>query len=540
MTVPLLPETAPFNAAQRAWLNGFFAGMLSRSAESPVPQQDQSASAGTVVEEETDWPWHDDTLPIDERMALTEDRPARDKLMAAMAQMDCGACGYMCRTYSDAIAQGAEADLSKCVPGGKETSRMLKSIVKSCADEIGAEANGTSSDGMTSLIVAGQSGSEADGQDPNEAYDRQNPFPAALLAVNTLNREGAAKDTRFVALDLTGSGMTYDVGDSLGVYPRNCLEHVDGLLNTLGATGNEPVRVPNGKLVPFREALEWYFTITVATDLQANLLADCATSKDEAEALRALAADDDALEKLDLWDLLMQFPSARPKPVDVATVMPALQPRLYSISSSQKMFPDEVHLTVGVVRYELNGRPRRGVASTYFAERVELGDRVRVFVQKSHGFAPPEDKATPMIMVGPGTGIAPFRAFLQERKINEAEGDNWLFFGDQRHATDFLYERELTSFQADGLLNRLDLAFSRDQEEKIYVQNRMVEQGADLWRWLKRGAHFYVCGDASRMAKDVDFALRSIVAEHGGMSFEQADRYVTEMAQTNRYQRDVY
>jgi sulfite reductase (NADPH) flavoprotein alpha-component len=217
-----------------------------------------------------------------------------------------------------------------------------------------------------------------------------------------------------------------------------------------------------------------------------------------------------------------------------------LQPRLYSISSSQRAYPDEVHLTVGVVRYEESGRARCGVASTFLAERLEFGRSADVFVQQSHGFRLPVDDSTPVIMVGPGTGVAPFRAFLQERAAQKAAGRNWLFFGDQKSECDFLYREELLDYERRGVLARLDAAFSRDQSAKVYVQHRMQEHGADLWRWIEQGAHFYVCGDAKRMARDVDAALCEIVAEHGRRSSAEAKDYVHRMSLEKRYARDVY
>jgi len=225
---------------------------------------------------------------------------------------------------------------------------------------------------------------------------------------------------------------------------------------------------------------------------------------------------------------------------DFVTLLKKLAPRLYSISSSPKAHPDEVHLTVSAVRYEIHGRLRKGVASTFLADRVGDANYVKVYVQPSHGFKPPVNGDTPMIMVGPGTGIAPFRAFLEERLATGAKGKNWLFFGDQTRASDFLYEEQLTGWQKDRFLTRLDLAFSRDQQEKIYVQNRMLENGAELWSWLEGGAHFYVCGDASRMAKDVDAALHSIIEKHGGKSADEAKAYVAKLKSNKRYQRDVY
>jgi sulfite reductase (NADPH) flavoprotein alpha-component len=252
--------------------------------------------------------------------------------------------------------------------------------------------------------------------------------------------------------------------------------------------------------------------------------------------------NDDDLEGMDLLDLLHAFPTARGPIAELVAVLPPLQPRLYSIASSPKLYPEEVHLTVGVVRYAREGcsRPRKGVASTFLGERARPGATLPVFVQPSHSFRPPVDDDAPMIMVGPGTGIAPFRAFLQEREARGARGRSWLFFGDQRRDLDFLYRDELEGHLRTGVLSRLDLAFSRDQETKIYVQHRMHEHASLLWDWLEQGAHFYVCGDARRMARDVDQTLHVIIAEQGRRTEEQARAYLAEMKRSGRYQRDVY
>ncbi len=270
-------------------------------------------------------------------------------------------------------------------------------------------------------------------------------------------------------------------------------------------------------------------------------LVECAADPEEADHLTRLRdVEDDWIDTADLLDVLRRHPSARIDAEELASLLSPLQPRLYSISSSLRAHPEEVHLTVGVVRYEKGDRLRKGVASTYLAERLAPGAEVRVFVHPSHRFQLPDDGDTPMIMVGPGTGIAPFRAFLEERQAVNTRGKNWLFFGDQSRATDFLYEEELRDFQQCGLLTRLDTAFSRDQAEKVYVQNRMLERARELWDWLEEGAHFYVCGDAKRMATDVDRALQQVIAEQGDLSAEAAKDYVANMTRTGRYQRDVY
>jgi sulfite reductase (NADPH) flavoprotein alpha-component len=313
------------------------------------------------------------------------------------------------------------------------------------------------------------------------------------------------------------------------------------LITTLNASGAEDVSSPGGETVSLYEALHKHYSLGKPTDLMFELLINTASSPDEASDLKEILAKDAVAQGEEILDLLRQFPSARPDPAQFVNALNPLQPRLYSIASSLKAHPDQVHLTVGVVRY-LNPRQRQciGVCSTYFADRIRPGQKVRVFVHPSHGFGLPPDGDTPVIMIGPGTGIAPFRAFLQERKATGAKGRNWLFFGDQQRAYDFLYQEELEAYGFDGTLTRLDTAFSRDQDEKVYVQHRMLEHGADLWKWLKDGAHVYVCGDAKRMATDVDEALKKIVAKHGGMPPEQAKAYITDLAKSKRYQRDVY
>jgi len=290
------------------------------------------------------------------------------------------------------------------------------------------------------------------------------------------------------------------------------------------------------------------FVINRTSDDFLDALSELAAREDEQARLKHLAQDDAEgfLEGRDLLDILQEFPSARPRrATDVGWLLAKLsplRPRLYSISSSMKAHPDEVHLTVGVVRYGRNdsARQRKGVCSTFLSERLVAGSTVGVFVQPSHGFKPPVDPKAPMIMVGPGTGIAPFRAFLEERRELGHTGPNWLFFGDQRRATDFLYQTELETFQQSGHLHKLDLAFSRDQAEKVYVQHKMLENGAEMWRWLQDGGHFYVCGDASRMAKDVDNALHRIAEEHGGLSTDAAKDYIATLSKTGRYGKDVY
>lgn len=382
---------------------------------------------------------------------------------------------------------------------------------------------------------------------PFNLYTKDNPLPAKLLENRVLNKDGSSKDTRHLVIDIAGSGLTYKVGDSLGVYPSNRLQFVDEFIDLLGATGNEPVTLPRQSApLSLREALTTKLSLTEPTKKILETLAAKTAEpkeKDQLAALLAPGADElreSFLGQREYIDLLEEFPGARLTPQEFISHLRRLMPRLYSIASSPKMFPGQVHLTVAPVRYESNGRRRYGVCSTFLADRVTRRKTlVPVFVAESH-FGLPADLTKDIIMVGPGTGIAPFRAFAQERVATGATGRNWLFFGDQHEKTDYLYGNEWKQLIAEGKMARVDLAFSRDQSKKIYVQDRIREAAAELWAWLKGGAHFYVCGDAHRMAKDVDVALHEVIALQGGMEVAAAADYVKQMKKDKRYQRDVY
>ncbi len=381
------------------------------------------------------------------------------------------------------------------------------------------------------------------------AYSKDRPFPARLTENRLLNKPGSAKETRHFVVDLRGSGLRYKAGDSLGIFPSNRREEVDEILQRLGATGAEPVSPATLKLaepITLRDALTDRLALAKPTRKIVETLAARATGTEDSARLAGLLTPESKdvlsgfLEQREFVDLLAEFPSARLSPQEFVDHLRKLMPRLYSVASSGRVYPADVHLTVAIVRYETNHRQRVGVCSTFLADRAQVGATpVPVFVSDSH-FGPPDDGATDCIMVGPGTGIAPFRAFVQDRVATGATGRNWLFFGDQKRGTDFLYEEEWRQYLAIGQLTRLDTAFSRDQLLKVYVQDRMRENAAELWAWLQGGAHFYVCGDAKRMAKDVDTALHDIVRDQGGMTAEQAIEYVRRMKKDHRYQRDVY
>lgn len=379
------------------------------------------------------------------------------------------------------------------------------------------------------------------------AYTKDNPFPAVVTENRLLNGPGSAKDTRHIVVSIAGSGLQYKAGDSLGVFPSNRPQEVDAILALLGADGGEPVALPKAvHPLALREALSTKLALAGPTRRIVETMAAKASEPAEKAKLTGLLAPESKellaswLDEREFVDLLAEFPSARPGPQELVDHMRRLMPRLYSVASSQRAHPLEVHLTVAAVRYTTNGRERVGVCSTYLADRVPVGCApMPVFVSRSH-FGPPEDASRDAIMVGPGTGVAPFRAFLQDRVATGAKGRNWLFFGDQKRATDFLYEEEWNRWLADGSLTRLDTAFSRDQLNKIYVQDRMREKAGELWAWISAGGFFYVCGDAKRMAKDVDVALHDVVAGQGRMSPAEAVDYVKLMKKEKRYQRDVY
>ncbi|MBB5352679.1 sulfite reductase (NADPH) flavoprotein alpha-component [Haloferula luteola] len=387
------------------------------------------------------------------------------------------------------------------------------------------------------MVVPGQD--EALDQS-EEGYSKKRPFPSAILQNFNLN-QGGAKETHHIAFSLEGSGLSYEVGDALGLVPENDPAVVDEILSNLGFNTDTDVPLPNGKEASLREALLKYYDIGT---LNKSIIQKW-QPRSGSPYLRSLVEADDkkAYEDFcwgrDLIDLVVDHPADFSDGEDFVGILKKLQPRLYSIASSPNAHPGEVHLCVGIVRYESHGRKRGGICTTFLADRAK-GATPGVFVHSNKAFRLPTDIETPVIMCGPGTGIAPFRAFLEERKLQGAKGGNWLFFGNPHQTSDFLYQDELEAYVKDGTLDRLDLAWSRDQKEKVYVQNLMEQQGEELWKWLQKGAAFYVCGDASRMAKDVDQALHAVVAQHGGMSDEQAAEFVNQLKKDKRYQRDVY
>jgi len=533
--LPTIPETAPFDAAQRAWLNGYLAGLFSRGEEAPAAGG-AAGELGPLL-----FLWGSQTGSA-QGLALQFAKEAKSRGFAARAvdmeefgAVDFGAEKRICvvtSTYGDGempdnaqgfwdhLANGSAPSLAHaefavlalgdtnytlfCEAGKLFDKRLEELGARRLVDRVDCDVDYEEPSQKWFDALMAQLGSVAETGTGTPAaeevsYSKKNPFPAAVLANHNLNGEGSAKETRHVSLSLEGSGLAYEVGDALGVYPTNCPEFVQEVLDACGLDGEEAVKSPDGSETALRHALLHDF------DLSKFL---------EAPPERGLSAD------------------------ELAGSLRKMQPRLYSIASSPRAHPGEVHLTVGVVRYELNGKKRKGVCSTFLADRSGEGP-VPVFVHVSKTFRLPAPEA-PIIMVGPGTGIAPFRAFLEDRRVTGASGRNWLFFGDQHERCDFLYRDELLAMKKDGHLTRLDTAFSRDQEKKVYVQDRMLAAAAELWKWLEEGASFYVCGDAKRMAKDVDAALHRVVEIEGNRSPDEAQDYVKQLKSDRRYLRDVY
>ncbi len=372
-------------------------------------------------------------------------------------------------------------------------------------------------------------------------YSRANPFQAKVLENINLNGPGSNKETRHIELSLEGSGLSYKPGDVLGVLPENDPELVTAILEEMKWDGEQPVTInKQGDKLPLKEALTTYFEITA---ISKKIVQQAAELTDN-EKIQHVVQNADELKEYtngrDLLDLLRDFGPWKASAEEIVALLRKMLPRLYSIASSFAANPGEVHLTIGAVRYMAHGRERKGVCSVHCAERLNVGDTVAVFTQQNKHFNLPESQDADIIMVGPGTGIAPFRSFIQERAVNKANGKSWLFFGDQHSSSDFLYKDELEKYQKDGILTKIDVAFSRDTDQKIYVQHKMLENSKELFEWLEKGAYFYVCGDKQFMAKDVHNALIDVIEKEGAMSREDAEAYLDKMQKDHRYQRDVY
>ncbi len=565
--VPVIPENAPFTPEQRAWLNGFIAGILSRApapaAAAPALQPvtilfgSQTGTAEGLARRAAKEAGRRGFAPTVMDMAgFTPERLAQEKallvitstygegeppdnakaLHAALARAGAPALGGL-RFSVCALGDTNYAHFCRC---GKDFDAALEKLGgRRAADRVECDldyeepfrrwldtALGALDSGGAAPAAAAKPAPEA-AAPASAGPSRARPFPALLLASRNLSGSGSAKQVCHVEFSLEGSGIEYEAGDALGVKPQNCPELVAAVLGALGCDGEDAVPAPEGGTAPLRLALAEHYDL----------------GRPPAELLALFGGDGaggTAVALHQVVDVLQARADVKLAPADFVRALKRLRPRLYSIASSPKAHPGRVHLTVGAVRYELGGRARKGVCSTFLSDRVVPGEsRVGIFLHPNPGFRPPAPAAD-AIMVGPGTGVAPFRAFLQERRATGAPGRNWLFFGDQRAATDFLYREELEGLRRDGCLTRLDTAFSRDQAEKVYVQHRMLAQAGELFAWLESGAHFYVCGDAARMAKDVEAALHRVVERGGGRSPGQAAAYVEDLKASKRYARDVY
>jgi len=571
-----LPEDAPFSSEQRVWLNDFILKLLAEQAGGTLEPTGPAVPVTILFGSQTG-----NSEGCAKKMAKAMKGGRFETEVFEMSQYDPSRLAQeknllvITSTYGDGEPPDGAADFYEWLLG--ETAPALAGLrfsvlglgdteypdfCKCAADmderlvALGAERFLARVDcdvdydepfaqwreAVIKSLGGGSAASESEGESLEDLpYGKKRPFPASILRNFNLNAPEGEKETNHVEISLEGSGLSYEVGDALGVLAQNPEEVVDEIIASVAFNTKEEVPLPGGGEASLREALLNNYEIR---SLSPKLIKTW-QEKSGSPYLRALVeADDkeafnDFIWGRELIDLVTDYPADFSDGEDFVAVLKKLQPRLYSIASSPEAHPSEVHLTVGIVRYETLGRERGGVCSTFLADRCE-GKTLGVFVHTNKAFRMPEDDATPIIMVGPGTGIAPFRAFLEDRKMKGSKGACWLLFGNPYQATDFLYEEELTALQVDGVLTRLDTAFSRDQAHKIYVQDRMIEQGAELWKWLSKGARFYVCGDASRMAKDVEAALLKVVEEHGGMTAEEAAEYVKQMRKEKRYCRDVY
>lgn len=559
-SVPLIPDTAPFSAEQRAWLNGFFAGMFSRNphggpaapaltALTPLTIlfASQTGTAERLAKKAAKLAGKRGFAPtlLDIAQASIE-KLAQEKAVLLLAstygegEAPDSAKPLLNTLRETAGTPFANLRYSLCALGDSKYVKFCQAgkdfdhhLEKLGAHRIGerVECDVGQDEKYTAWLDAALSGfaattppsATAAAIDDETDDDEQKPFLAPIITVNRVTGKDSAKEVNHVVFSLKDSGLVYTAGDALSVLPANDPTLVNDLLSALGCDGEEAVATPSGE-VSLRHAL------TTAYDL----------SKPTAELLALLNLGSATPPPFHVIDTLIATPTAKPKAAAFIATLKKLQPRLYSISSSPDAHPDEVHLTVGTVRYESAGRRRSGVCSTFLAEHAHAAGQALINVHPNSSFRLPENHDTPVIMIGPGTGIAPFRAFLEARAAAHAKGHNWLFFGDQHEKSDFLYRDEILAWQSSGLLTHLDLAWSRDQPEKIYVQHKILAAAHELWRWLENGAHLYICGDASRMAKDVHNALLQVAQTAGSLSPEAAAKYIETLQTAKCYLRDVY
>ncbi len=593
-TVPYIPDNAPFNSEQRAWLNGFLAGIFSVAQAVPadpppslkiaVLYASQSGTAEGLarkVAKELKSKGHVASLAslegytpaalAEERYAIfivstygegdppdaaqpffqklcVEQLPRYLDLSYSVLALGDSHYEYFCKFGIDLdnklAALGAvriydrvdcDVDLDQPFTHWKQgLFAQLQSIV-AARPARSAPSSSLESDAPTSA-----SASVADGK--STTYSRENPFYAPLVEKRPLTQDVSSKQTMHLAFSIADSGLKYEAGDACGVIPQNDHQLVEEIISALRFSPDAPVHLPKGGTASLCDALTHHLQITRLTRKMIEAYATIGSCQ---PLFALLVPEHQPLLDKYTWDsglidLIHDYPDVLHNPADLVAMLPKLAPRLYSISSSPFAHAGEIHTTIAVVRYRSHDRERGGVCSTLLADRTSTGECRPIYIHPNKKFRLPAAPETPIVMIGPGTGIAPFRAFLHQRRALAATGKNWLFFGERSASTDFLYREELESMLADGHLTRMDTAFSRDQERKIYVQDRMIEQGPQLWSWMQAGASIYVCGDASRMAKDVDAALHRIAEQQGGMGNDAAQEYMQSMKDEHRYHRDVY
>ena len=585
-TVPFVPETAPFTAAQRAWLNGFLAGMFSGSSAAAKPaasveplkfavyfaSQSGTAeglakkvarglkSAGHAVDVKSLEGVTPSQMAAEQNVIILAStygdgeppesgKAFRNALFAsdvpAMTHVRYCVFALGDRNYEQFCRFGLELDerlanlgakrVAACVEADVDPEKPFAAWSATLDRSFGEDSAPVAVPAQKHELIAFPSAAEG------ERYTREHPYHAPVMERRVLTSDGSSKQTLHLALRVADERISYAAGDACGVIPQNDPVLVQELLEHLPFSGEERVRLPKLSC-SVREALMHYLQ---PTRLSRKMVEWFATRSGSAALSHLLHTDQAAhldayLYGRGLIDLLVEYPGVVTDPQDIAELLPRLAPRLYSISSSPAAHAGELHCTIGVVRYHAHGRHRGGIASTMIADRIAGDTALPIYIQPNKRFRLPVDGKQPIIMIGPGTGIAPFRSFLHERSALGHTGRNWLFFGERSATTDFLYRDELVQMRESGHLTRLDTAFSRDQERKVYVQHRMQEQGAELWRWLQEGAQVYVCGDASRMAKDVNEALHLIAQQHGAMSEDAAKEYISDLSEGHRYHRDVY
>jgi sulfite reductase (NADPH) flavoprotein alpha-component len=586
--IPFIPDNAPFTPEQQAWLNGFLAGVFSRQPAQAVTAESKpshrvavlyASQSGTAeglarkMAKELKAQGHqpavstlagyspaalaaekyalifastygdgeapDGVQPFYEELCL-EHFPRYENLTYAVFALGDRHYEQFCKFGRDIDVKLAALGANRLVNRVDCDVDVEEPLARWKADVLPRLLNPESADKEPEISVSPSS--EAEKPAPSAVFTRDNPVFAPLVDKRGLTHAQSTKTTLHLAFSIEGTGVSYEAGDACGVLPRNDANLVAEILQRLRFNGNEQVQCGKPEAVPLHNALTQHLQITRLTR---KMVTEYARLGQCSQLLSLLEPEqqpelDRYLFGRGVIDLLVAYPGVVQTPEDLVGMLPRLSPRLYSISSSPLAHSGEIHTTVAVVRYHAHSRDRGGVCSTLFADRASISDRLPLYIQPNKRFRLPSDSGTPMIMIGPGTGIAPFRGFLHERRELGARGKNWLFFGERSADTDYLYREELESMAADGHLARLDTAFSRDQEKKIYVQDRMLEQAPLFWKWLEDGASVYVCGDASRMAKDVHSALETIVEKQGNMSSAAAGEYVQSLKEQHRYHRDVY